>query len=62
MRKTTEEIVELVLTKSCYYRALIGINPSKEDCSSKYKNGCNDCPYYLPDPHEPKNINEKDEY
>ena len=41
---------EKVLMKSCWYEAVVGIEPKAEDCKRLHPNGCDGCSYFLPDP------------
>ena len=47
--------------KSCWYKAVVGVDPNKADCERLHPNGCYNCTYFMPDPPEPKDKNELDD-
>ena len=49
------------MMKSCWYKAVVGIDPSADDCKRLHPNGCDDCSYFLPDPPEVDGDGDQDE-
>ena len=55
------EYVRTEETYTCWYKAVVGVAPSKPYCRRHHPMGCDDCWYFLPNPPEPRDKNELDD-
>lgn len=40
------------MEKSCWYKAVVGIDPDPAECKRLHTDGCDGCSFFLPDPPE----------
>lgn len=49
------------MEKSCWYKAVVGVDPDPSECKRLGPNGCDGCFFFLPDPPEPDGDGDLDE-
>lgn len=47
------------MEKSCWYKAVVGVDPDPAECKRLGPNGCDGCFFFLPDP--PDGYGDQDE-